>query len=170
MNRILILITGILLMVTSLSINANTFEKDYQKMSILNIGEPLDKYSMIDLTGKQTQLFHQKKVTLVSVFTTWCSVCKLELKQLETDYQRINKENLPIDILIVNAGESIRKVKKYKHRYGLSMPMLIDKKLHFIKDLHIMGTPTVLIFDQNNSLIYQGSELPAEWIDQLVGQ
>ncbi len=127
----------------------------------------MQAYSLKDIEGNHASLNITKNARLISIFTSWCSVCKVELKQLNKDYVRIQKENLPIDIGVVNAGESKKKVAKYKLRRKLNLSIYMDQKLDFVKDLQVLGTPAILIFDKDNTRVYQGSELPKDWIEQL---
>lgn len=152
------------------NISAAGFDDSYQKITRLELGDALPTYSLKNLDSQHVSFNVDQKATLISIFTTWCSVCKVELKHLNKDFAYIQEKELPIDIMVINAGESKKKVIKYKKRRSLSMPILIDKKLDMMKDFQVLGTPAILIFDKDNTLVYQGSDLPKDWIETLTAQ
>lgn len=150
------------------SLYATTFEDEYQQVTRLEKESAVPTYNFEALDGSQFTLDHHKKALVVSIFTTWCSVCKHELKQLNVDYHIINDSQLPIEIIAINGGESLSKVTKYKKQRKLDFPIVIDEHASFIKSLHVLGTPTILIFNTDNKLVYQGTELPKEWINLVL--
>lgn len=159
---------GILLLGLITTITASELDKEYQAVTRLKRGDTLPTYTLLQLDGTPIE-FTAKGPTLVSIFTTWCSVCKVELKELNKDLASL-PETASINVVAINAGETKKKVKKYKTRRNLTMPFLIDNELNMTKDLHVMGTPAVLLFDKDNRLIYQGSELPKTWINAVTTQ
>ncbi len=115
------------------------------------------------LNNKSVTLKDQHYPLLISVFTTWCAVCKVELKELNRIYLEEKTPSSSPSILVINAGESLKSIQKYVKKRDLSLPVVADLSLEFTKDMRILGTPAIFIFDKNKKLIYQGSELPEQW-------
>ncbi|MBT5855724.1 TlpA family protein disulfide reductase [bacterium] len=159
-----IIILGLILLST---LPAFAFEST--TVTKLKVGDIVPTGSFRTLSGDITSI-QNNAATLISVFTTWCSVCKVELAHLNKDYAEIKEQKLPINMLVINAGEKKRKVKKYVRKRHLNMPVVMDRKLAWVKELGITGTPTVLIVDKNGQLLYQGNELPHNWVQTLVSK
>lgn len=148
----------------SLNLHASQLDTLYQEMTTLKKNDSLQSYQLSNLNNESVTLNHSGKPVLISVFTTWCGVCKVELKDLNDIYHSWSDQDRPFDVVVVNAGESVKSVSKYKRRRQLDLPILIDHDLSFIKDINALGTPTLLLFDKKNKLVFQGSELPKEWL------
>lgn len=130
-------------------------------VSNLKLGDTLPKnYSFETVEGSTVDLESQTYPLLVSVFTTWCKVCKVELKELN---DTAHKQDLFKNILVVNAGETPKRVSKYLKRRKLDLTTVIDSNVTFVKAHQVFGTPAIFLFDENKTLIYQGSELPKKW-------
>lgn len=149
-------------------LQASSFDDEYQKVTRLEKGSPVPIHTFEALDGSEFTLEHHGKAVLVSIFTTWCSVCKHELKQLNLDCSFSKESQLPIEIIAINGGESLSKVTKYKKQRQLDIPIVIDENASFIKSLHVLGTPTILLFNSKNELVYQGTELPEEWMSLIL--
>ncbi|MDA1354330.1 MAG: TlpA disulfide reductase family protein [bacterium] len=130
-------------------------------VSTLKLGQKLQQnYTFTSSDGQHIDLSDQHYPLLVSVFTTWCKVCKVELKEVNEIAQ---EKKLSKHILVINAGETPKRVEKYLKRQKLDLNTGIDSKLEFTKNNQIFGTPAIFIFDTDKKLVYQGSELPLQW-------
>ncbi|MBT5953439.1 TlpA family protein disulfide reductase [bacterium] len=154
---------GLILLGIILLGQSSIYAEGVINVSRLKIGDGLDNYSFKTPSGDTIKSSEFSYPLLISVFTTWCKLCKKELKYLEVDYQSGKNEKNPISIVAINAGERERSVRKYIKKRKLSLPVLIDSDLKFTKDLNIIGTPTVLLFNKEKTLIYQGNDLPKDW-------
>jgi peroxiredoxin len=134
----------------------------------LSAGDSIKNYRLISPTGNVMESDSLTYPLLISVFTTWCKVCKTELKHLDEGYHQLKKDKKSFSIIAVDAGESQKSIRRYIRRRNLQLPVYVDTKLTFIKDLTILGTPTVLIFDKNKKLIFQGNDLPQKWKEMLI--
>lgn len=132
-------------------------------ISTLTKGSPIPAATLSDLNGTPFQLQNVHPPVLVTIFTSWCAICKKELTQLNVDYPAIQQKN--INVIAVNAGEKLATVKKYVNRMHMSYPVYVDTDLNLIKSLKITGTPGILLFNKEGKLVYQGNELPNQWTD-----
>ena len=127
-----------------------------EKATSLDIGAPLNaSYSFQSLDNSTITTDSISYPVLMNVFTTWCKLCKFEIKKLN--------EYPDYPILIINAGENQKKVARYVSKRGITLPVVIDQELSFINDMQIVGTTTVMIFDKDRKLIFEGNDLPKNW-------
>lgn len=148
----------------SLWMTTGVYAKSLKAVTSLKEGAPIPKAEFVTLDNKPFLLKPNKQLTLVSVFTTWCKLCKIELKDLSKQYEVIQEKKLPIRILAVNAGEPLKKVKRHIKRKKITVPVVVDSELVFVKKINAIGTPTVLIFNQKNQLVFQGNHVPKNWM------
>lgn len=131
--------------------------------STLTLGQSLPRYSLSTLETKPISTSDLQYPVLISVFTTWCGVCRVELGDLNKAYIAAQKAGKPLSILAIDSGEEESKVSKYVQKKGLSFPVYVDKNLSFTEGLGIEATPTILIFDKDKKLIFEGHKLPQNW-------
>lgn len=131
--------------------------------TILKAGDILPSTNLTTLTNTTTSTSQFKYPVIISVFTTWCAVCKKEMPELNTILQEAKKKTLALTVIGIDAGESISKVNTYQKRQRLDFDLLIDTNLTLVKKLQIKGTPVVLVFNKAGKLTYQGNTIPSEW-------
>ena len=117
-----------------------------------------------------TTLTNEKRSTaqltyplILSVFTTWCTICKKELPQLSILLRDARSKNIPLTIVGVDAGEMANKVLSFQRRQHLGFELVIDSNLDLVKKLQIKGTPVILVFNKAGKLTFQGNRVPPQW-------
>lgn len=79
-----------------------------------------------------------------------------EIKRLDSLYG-IHQIEM-ILVFPTDGKKSIKKeVKGFTTKYGLTLPILIDKKFKFTKKLNASVTPEVFLLGQNNKILYHGA-------------
>ena len=129
----------------------------------LKLGDKLPAVELTKLSGESLLTAQLQYPLIVSVFTTWCAVCKKELPQLNNLYNESKDKKITLSVVGVDAGESINKVASYQKKQKLDFDLIVDTNLVLIKNLQIKGTPVVLIFNKKGELAYQGNGIPNEW-------
>ncbi len=136
--------------------------------TVLKLGDTLPVADLATLTAEITSTSKFKYPLIISVFTTWCTVCKKELPQLNNIGKEAKDKNIELNIVGIDAGESVNKVSSYQRKQKLDFDLLVDTSLSLIKKLQIKGTPVVLVFNKKGQLTYQGSGIPAQWSNLIL--
>ena len=129
----------------------------------LKAGDVLPSINLTTLANGTTSTAQFKYPALISVFTTWCAVCKKEMPQLNTILRNAKDKKIALTIIGIDAGESISKVAAYHKRQRFDFDLFVDTTFALVEKLHIKGVPVVLIFDKTGRLTYQGHKIPEEW-------
>lgn len=129
----------------------------------LKSGDKLPAVELTKVSGESMSTTKLQYPLIVSVFTTWCTICKKELPQLNNLYNEANDKKITLNVLGVDAGESVNKVASYQRKQKLDFDLVVDTNLVLIKTLQIKGTPVILVFNRKGELTYQGNGIPNEW-------
>ncbi len=101
------------------------------------------------------------KVTVVSLWASWCPYCKQILPVLESVQRQAGKDN--ISVIIINSRENgtalerkrtYRKYAKHFKKHSLNAQFIYDKKNRLYKSFEKPGFPYTLIIDKNGKVIF----------------
>ena len=112
-------------------------------------GDIAKDFRLDTLTHKRFYLNqHKDKVVVLVFWTTWCSVCKTELVELNS-----LRKNLPGGKNLVVAGicsdpENINDIKQFAKNLNIDYPVLLDKRRSVTGRYGISSFPTTVIIDQ----------------------
>ncbi|QAT42858.1 TlpA family protein disulfide reductase [Aminipila luticellarii] len=131
-----------------------------------------------DLKGNQVtkDIFSNYDLTLVNLFTTWCSPCIQEIPELNDVYKEMadKKVNVIGIVLDVNENGKIDKDKmdklnqiidSTKAQYTVLLP---DEVLRSGPLKGVNAVPETFFVDKNGNIVgktYSGSHTKSEWID-----
>ena len=131
-----------------------------------------------DLKGNQVtkDIFSNYDLTLVNLFTTWCSPCIQEIPELNDVYKEMadKKVNVIGIVLDVNENGKIDKDKmdklnqiidSTKAQYTILLP---DEVLRSGPLKGVNAVPETFFVDKNGNIVgktYSGSHTKSEWID-----
>lgn len=111
------------------------------------------------MSGEQTSLAANKgkKPVYLKFWATWCQPCLKQMPHFEHVQKTYGDK---IEVIGINLGlnEDVGAVKAVIKKFGLTMPMAIDKSGDLAQGFHLLGTPYHLLFDKNMNLIHQGHE------------
>ncbi len=108
-------------------------------------------------TNKQVDLkkeYKGKKI-VINFWASWCTACIKELPELE----ELKSKNSDVVFLAVNAGESLKKIKKFFRKYSFSYRILLDKNKVFSKSIGVLELPQTWVIDSNLKVVYK-SDIP----------
>ncbi len=112
-------------------------------------GEPAIDFTLPDLEGKQYSLKdYRGKVVFLNFWATWCEPCKEEMPSMEIMYQAFQRRGFEIIAVSVDSGDT-SVVKEFQKEYGLSFPILHDKRGKIKERYKTTGVPETFIIDQN---------------------
>ncbi len=134
----------------------------------------LGEFSMQDITGKTytNEIFQDYELTMVNVFTTWCTPCINEIPDLEKLHQEVAGQGVQVIGIVLDTvtdanGTIDEEAKVLAERTGASYPFLIPDADGLQGRLHsIQAFPTTFFVDKNGSVIgktYTGSNSLDGW-------
>ncbi len=96
-------------------------------LSLIKFGEKIQaqNFALKDLNGNEVHLEdYRGKVIFLNFWTTWCPACLVEMPSMEKLYKEF--KNKDFTILAVDMQEDPETVKKFKAKFKLSFPILLD--------------------------------------------
>ncbi|MDE7313529.1 MAG: TlpA family protein disulfide reductase [Eubacterium sp.] len=151
----------------------------------------LGEFSVQDITGKEytNEMFRDYKLTMVNVFTTWCTPCINEIPDLEKLHIQMADKGVNVVGIVLDAvgekgerdEEAIEKAKLLAERTGASYPFLIPDAGGMNGRLYgIQAVPETFFVDKDGRILgetYTGSNVLEEWkkiveaqLDSLEGE
>lgn len=139
--------------------------------------ETLGEFSVQDLNGTSytKEMFQDNKLTMVNVFTTWCTPCINEIPDLEKLHVQMKDQEVGVVGIILDAvdenGEideaAVEKAKLIQERTKATYPFLIpDVELISGRLRGIDAVPETFFVDKNGNIIgntYSGSHSLDDW-------
>lgn len=122
-----------------------------QKFEPVLEGDSAPDFTLPDLKGKMYTLSDYKgKVVFVNFWATWCKPCEEEMPSMQRMYEVIKKGYPDFELLAVSVdSKESDVVEAFVKKYGITFPVLHDKKGK-IKELYkTTGVPETFIIDQN---------------------
>lgn len=141
------------------------------------ITENIGEFSVQDITGESytQEMFSDYNLTLVNVFTTWCTPCVNEIPDLEKlknemENEGVNVVGIVLDAIDGNGGiyeETVEKAKLLAEKTGASYPFLIPDANYLNGKLsQINAVPETFFVDKEGNIVgetYVGSHPLEEW-------
>lgn len=107
----------------------------------LQPGQRLPDQLFVDQVGNQVAMRRLSgRRVLLSFWQSWSTPCIQELQYLE----RLSKGEGAPYVLAVNGGESIETVTETQHRYGLSLPLIVDPDQRIAAEFGVKCWPTTI--------------------------
>ena len=139
--------------------------------------ENLGEFSVQDITGESytQEMFSDYDLTMVNVFTTWCTPCVNEIPDLEKlknelSGQGVNVVGFVLDAIDGNGNTSedaIEKAKLLAEKTGVSYPFLIPDQSYLNGRLSgINAVPETFFVDKEGNIVgstYSGSRSFEDW-------
>lgn len=137
--------------------------------------------SDIDGTGYTQSLFGEYDLTLVNVFTTWCSPCVNEIPELQKLFEQMKDKNVGVVGIVLDTAsdgnedsEAIQKAQLLREKTGASYPFLIPDETMMNGHLNgITAFPHTFFVDKNGNIVgetYEGSHDLEGWTDIVNAQ
>ncbi len=116
---------------------------------VLALAEQSPRFILEDLQGNRVS---SEKfaggVTVLSLWTTWCRYCSIELKQMEKLYHKYKNKGVNIIGISFDKGGA-KTVLPFVRKANINFPILMGNS-RFTNDFGgIRGFPTTLILDQS---------------------
>ena len=100
-----------------------------------------------NLSTKEKTLYPTENKTILIMWATWCSPCKVEMERIQSSINdnKISSDQVYAMNLFEDDHVSLRFIKKSKYRFNF---LSQNKKL--IQDLGAKVTPTTYLFDRTS--------------------
>lgn len=138
------------------------------------VGDNAADFSIARLDGSIFKLsdYRGKKAVNLIFWATWCPNCKAEISALNALHK---KHGADIELLAVNVtiNDSLKRVKHYQKKYGLSYPLAFDEGSKVSDTYSVVGTPTLIIIDIDGVIRYRATKTPDDienHLDVLMGR
>ena len=98
-----------------------------ESLSLIRFDEKVkaQNFALEDLSGNKVHLEdYRGKVIFLNFWTTWCPACLVEMPSMEKLYRGF--KNKDFIILAVDMQEDSETVRKFKAKFKLSFPILLD--------------------------------------------
>lgn len=117
----------------------------------LATGKPAPDFIAKDLTGKEYRLSELKgQGIILNFWGTWCGPCREEMPALQEMSEKLKDQG--VLVLGVNNGETEVTVQAFAKQYGLTFPMLLDKRLDIAKAYDVVQLPTTYFIKHDGTL------------------
>lgn len=141
-------------------------------------GTSVGEFTTQDVNGNTytQEIFQDYDLTLINVFTTWCSPCVAEIPDLEKLYQTmadkgVNVVGVVLDVLDENGEieqESLERAQLLAEKTGATYPFLLPDTTYMNGRLTgIQAFPETFFVDKNGNIVgetYSGSGSLEDWI------
>ncbi|MFH1691584.1 MAG: TlpA disulfide reductase family protein [Candidatus Omnitrophota bacterium] len=145
--------------------SGNLLASAYLEKSLL--GEKAADFSLASLDQDRnfTLKDYKGKPMIMFFFTTWCPYCVKKLPELAKNKNTYKKQQ--IQMVVVNVGESRRKVQSFVDSKNLSLDILLDENSKTATRYGVVGVPTYVLVDSNGIVRYKGNDLPRNYLKLL---
>jgi cytochrome c biogenesis protein CcmG/thiol:disulfide interchange protein DsbE len=100
------------------------------------------------LQGSPLDTREKGKVQVLNFWASWCSACSEEMPALEKFSESMRGK--PVEVTLVNVGDSRRVIEKYMQKYPLSLPVVRDPDSRALSAevLGLQHLPATLVIDR----------------------
>jgi len=132
-----------------------------------------------DINGSAVtqDIFKEHELTMVNVFTTWCSPCVAEMPDLEKLHQKMKNKNVGVVGVVLDVlnekgeivDEDLKRAQLLVEKTGVTYPVLLPDSTYFNNRLiDIEAFPETFFVDKNGNIVgenYSGSGGLEDWIE-----
>lgn len=118
----------------------------------------LSIYGQEGKTFKLSKELKSKKI-LINFWATWCTSCIQEVPILE----KLQKDHPESLFVAINAGDNVKKIKKFLDKYNFTYIILLDKDKKYSKSVGVLSLPQTFVVGEKLEILYKGN-IPPERI------
>ena len=121
-------------------------------------------FALKDLNGNEVHLEdYREKIIFLNFWTTWCPACLVEMPSMEKLYRKF--KNNDFVILAVDMQEDLETVKKFKAKFKLSFPILLDEEGVVASYYGVRAIPATYFIDRAGYL-YAAAMGARDWASE----
>lgn len=91
---------------------------------------------------------------LINFWALWCEPCKLEMKQLQSLYEKYNDRNFSIVAVNQDNQKSIAKVSSYLASQRFSFHVVTDPDGEIAQRFNVQNIPFSILIDTSGKVVY----------------
>lgn len=92
---------------------------------------------------------------LINFWALWCEPCKLEMKQLQSLFERYENEHFSIVAINQDNQKSVSKVSSYVSAQQFSFHIVLDPEGEIAQHYNVQNIPFSLLFDRDGKIAYK---------------
>lgn len=110
---------------------------------------------------------HLKKITLISLWASWCSTCKEEFPEIERLYQ--DWQELGFGVISINSdsAKDTQKALDFFKNLDLNFPLFLDPNNEFIEQFSVQVLPTHFLVTETGEVLIM-LEGATQWQSQKI--
>ncbi|MCZ7591707.1 MAG: TlpA family protein disulfide reductase [Kiritimatiellae bacterium] len=121
------------------------------------IGDPAPLMRVTTIDGETIDFgnLYGKKPVYLKFWATWCIPCRQQMPSFQKTYERLGDD---VQFVAVNLGlaDDERSVQIMREKYGLTMPITIDKDGRLARLFHVVATPQHILVGRDGRFAYFG--------------
>ena len=124
-----------------------------ESLSLIRFDEKImaQNFALKDLSGIEVHLENYRgKVIFLNFWTTWCPACLVEMPSMEKLYREFRDKDFII--LAVDMQEDSETVKKFKAKFKLNFPILLDTDGVVASYYGVNAIPATYLIDHTGNL------------------
>ncbi|WP_392456384.1 thiol-disulfide oxidoreductase ResA [Chryseomicrobium aureum] len=123
-----------------------------EKNAVLAVGDQAPDFQLVDMEGNVQRLSdYEGQGVFLNFWGTWCKPCAKEMPYIDKHYQ-LNKDQ-GVQTIAVNIAESDFKVNSYTKQYGMTFPVVIDRKKNVMELYNIGPLPTTFLVNPDGEIV-----------------
>lgn len=103
------------------------------------------------------ELIQSKEGIVLLFLSPECPLCQNYAPKFDEIWQICSENNLELIGVVSGRFYERSEILKYKLKYGIEFPILLDPDFHLSKNFNATITPEVFLFDQNFQNLYSGA-------------
>jgi len=154
-------IIGVIIVIVVLVVALVMFGKK-GSYELIVAGKAAPGFELPDLAGEMVPLSRYKgKVVFLNFWATWCEPCEEEMPSMEYLYKELKGKNFEMVAVSIDSKKPAV-IEEFVNKYGLTFPILHDRK-HKVKELYkSTGVPETFIIDQHG-VVRERVVGPRDW-------
>lgn len=128
------------------------------------------------------EIFADYDLTMVNVFTTWCSPCVREMPDLEKLHQQVAEKGVNVVGVVLDVldekgeavPENLERAQELVEKTGVTYPVLLPDSTYFNGRLiGIEAVPETFFVDQDGGIVggtYSGSRSLEDWLEVVEAE
>lgn len=157
----------------SLGLILSGFAQSNDQIDFVNIGDQVPDFTLRSTAhGNISSDMLKGKVTLISIFATWCGPCQKELAALQKaiDHQTIPwaKDNKDLAILVVGREHNENQLEAYNSKKGFTFPIYPDPSREFTSKFAKQNIPRTYLVNRDGKIVFSSVGFDNDEFNKLI--